>query len=379
MKRSLNPHLRLLVITLIMMSVISVPGCSRNGQPAENQGTVKAVKVITVTEKEQPGTLNYLGTVDAKELVKYSFKTPGQIGRIYVAEGESVAKGQKLAELDKTDLEFQLASAKATRDTAAANVTKAQNALEYASSLSEKTAELYKGGVVSEDAWAQIQLKRDTAASDLALANSQYANAQTDYDYKSTLLSNSTIYAEQAGYVVQKVFNENERVNAFTPIVIVRSGAQIVNIGVPQQELAQIKVGTQVNLAIDQEIAAGTISSISELPDETTRTYTAEITVPDKLFRLGSIAKVSVSIGSQNGIWIPFHAIFADGAENCVYVIKDERSFKRTVEILNVSEDKARVSGLTSGELLAISGMNNLDDGTRVQVLEQEQSDVQNN
>lgn len=360
-------------LLVILIMIMSAAGCNQTEkQDVDNQEQVKAVKVIKVTEAEKTSALNYIGTIGAKELVKYSFKMAGQIRKIYVAEGDKVNKGKKLAELDTTDLEFQLDSAKATMEMAAANVTKAKNALDYANSLYEKTVGLYNDGVVSKDAFEQVQLKRDIATTDFSQANSQYTNAQTDYNYKSELLNNSIIYVEQDGYVVQKVFNENERVGAYTPVIIVRSGAQMVNIGIPQQELSQITVGSKVNLSVDNDTAEGIITSISELPDVPTRTYKAEISVPDKTFRLGSIAKASVNIGNQNGIWIPMSSVFSDAGENCVYIIKDQRAFKRTVEIQNVSDDQVKVSGLANGELLAISGTNNLDDGTRVKVPDQE-------
>lgn len=354
----------LLIISLLIGSFCF---CGCDGREEQNaEGQVKAVKVMKVAAGENPVSLKYVGIVDAKELVKYSFKMNGQIKKIYVAEGDQVKRGDLLAELDTTDLDYQLSIAKSTLDTAKANVSKAKDAADYAESLYKKTESLYQNGVVPEDSWEQVQLKRNSSASDYLQAQSQYSSALTDYNYKSDLVSNSKIIAEQDGYVAQKVFNENERVGAFTPVIVVRSGAQVINIGIPQQELSKISVGSTAKVVVDGDSTQGTVTSISELPDETTRTYKAEITVSDKIFRLGSIANVSVDVGKQTGIWIPLTSIFSDGGENCVYVVKDQRAFKRTIEIQNVSDDQAKVTGLRDGELLVISGMNNLVDGIRV-------------
>jgi multidrug resistance efflux pump len=121
--------------------------------------------------------------------------------------------------------------------------------------LSERTDNLYKNGAVSKDAFDQVQLKKSTTESEYLQAKSQYAAARTDYNYKSDLLNNSAIYAQQDGYIAQKICNENERVGAYTPVIIVRSGSQIVNIGIPQQELAQIKLGFSAEVIVDEETA----------------------------------------------------------------------------------------------------------------------------
>ncbi len=361
------------LLFMLVIMIISTVGCSSTEKKAENNNDqIKAVKAIKVSEEENPISLNYIGTIDSKELIKYSFKVSGQIKTIFVEEGDQVNKGDRLAQLDTTDLEFQLAAAKATMDTAEVNISKARDAADYADSLSERTDNLYKNGAVSKDAFDQVQLKKSTTESEYLQAKSQYAAARTDYNYKSDLLNNSAIYAQQDGYIAQKICNENERVGAYTPVIIVRSGSQIVNIGIPQQELAQIKLGFSAEVIVDEETAQGIITSISELPDTSTHTYKAEISIPDKTFRLGSIAKVSVNIGDQQGIWIPLTAIFSDDGENCVYVVKNQRAFKRTITIQNIHEDQARVSKLKNGEILIISGMNNLDDGTRVKVQKQE-------
>ncbi len=348
------------------MLVINLSGCAKEEEAAESEPT-KAVKVITIAESQEPVALDYIGNIDAKELIKYSFKMAGQIKKIYVTEGDRIKKGQALAELDTTDLNFQVAAAKATMDTAEVNIKKAKASLTYNNSLYEKTNTLYESNAVAKDALEQIQLKKDVAASEYAQAKSQYELAKTDYAYKADLLNNSVLYSEQDGFVASKLFNANERVGAYTPVVVVRSIEQIVNIGVPQQELTRISIGSKATVTVDKEIAQGVVTNIAAIPDESTRTYVAEISVSGQTFSLGSIARVAIAIGQQKGVWIPMTAILSDG-ENYVYIVKDERVSKRIVEIQKVSNDKVLVTKLKQGELLVVSGMANLADGTKVQV-----------
>jgi len=359
----LNKYLLLLVTTILMLSIA---GCAKQEEAAKHDPT-KAVKVSIIAETQAPVSLAYIGNIDAKELVKYSFKIAGQVKQIFVAEGDKVKKGQAIAELDTTDLKFQVASAKATMDMAADSIKKAEAALTYNQSLYEKTKALYDSSAIDQDSLEQVQLKRDVSASELAQAKSQYELAKTDYAYKTDLLNNAVLYAEQDGFVASKLFNENERVGAFTPVMVVRSIAQIVNIGIPQQELARIAIGTKAAVKVDNATAQGVVSNIAAIPDESTRTYPAEIAVSGQTFPLGAIARVSIDIGRQTGVWIPMTAVLSDG-ENYVYTVKDNHASKRMVEVQKVSDDQMLVSGLIQGEKLVVGGMTNLTDGAKVQV-----------
>jgi RND family efflux transporter MFP subunit len=364
-----------ILILILLIAILAAAGRDSAEDGVDTDVQAKAVQVTEITESRNPVSLEYIGTVDAEELIRYSFKTAGQIKKIYVSEGEPVKAGEILAELDTTDLEYQQSASGDTKDTAAAVIQKAKDALDYANDLYIKAQSLYEDGAISKDYFDQIELKKNAAESDYQQALSQHAAAATDYAYKSDLLEDSVIYAGQDGYVAQKVAGELDRVGAYTPVLVVRSGMQVVNIGVPQQELAEVAIGSGATVDVDGEIAAGTVTRISELPDAATRTYNAEISVPDKAFRLGSIARVSIGIGNAAGIWIPLSSVFSDDGETCVYIVNGGRALRKTIEIQSIHEDQAMVSGLESGESLVISGMNHLDDGVLVKIQGQEQPD----
>lgn len=215
-----------MALLLIVMIVTSLTGCAKEAGTAQSpsqSSPVKAVRVQKAEAGKQAIALNYIGTVDSKEIVKYSFKVPGQIGGIYVKKGDRVGKGTKLAELDTQDLEFQADAAKAIMDTAELNIRKAEDALNYANSLYDKVNDLYQKGSVSKNQYEQVQLQKEVSESEYSQAKSQYEAAKTDYEYKAGLLEASVIYAEDSGTVIDNLFNENERVGAYMPVLAVRS------------------------------------------------------------------------------------------------------------------------------------------------------------
>lgn len=356
-----------LFLLAIIVTMSSFTGCSLNQSTTTENEQIKAVSVMEVKENQRAVTLDYIGTIDAEELVKYSFKLPGQINKIYVTKGDYVKSGDKLAELDTTDLAFQVEAAKATMDTAAENIAKAEASLHYINSTYDRMTSLYENGAISQDQFDQAQLKKEVSASEYAQAKAQYHAAKTDYDSKMENLENTTIYAKQDGYMVEKTLNENERVGAYTPVIIIRSEDQIVNVGIPQQELPKIYPGAEATVKVDDKVVPGQVTNIAQIPDETTRTYTAEIMIYDSTLMLGSIAKVSIAAGVQEGIWIPMTSLYSDG-DSYVFIINDGRAFRRTVTIQSNSDDQVLVTGLNPDDQLVVSGMDNLDDGVKVKV-----------
>ena len=353
---------------VMILMLVGATGCSKTETAATNE-QIRAVKVEEIQTSAKPVKLNYIGTLDAKEIIEYSFKSGGQIERVLVEKGDHVKKGDKLMQLDRHDLSYQVASARIAMQTAQVNVSKAQDSLTYTQSNLDRMSKLYAENALSKDTYEQLQLQAELEQSAFLQAQSQYESAESTYTYQLSLESDAAIYAEQDGIVVALAHEENERISANTAVISVQSLEEVINIGIPQQDLTNIKVGSKAEIDIDGKKAEGVIANLAEVPDPTTRTYEAEVTVSDKGFRLGSIAQVAIDIGQEKGIWIPIAAILSDGGEDYVYTVKDNRAFKKTIEIIKQAENKVMVKEVHSGEYVAISGMKNLDDGARIKIV----------
>lgn len=357
---------RFLVILISMSMILTLAACSKT-EEAIVEERAKAVKVKEVEVSENPVTLSYIGTVNSKDIINYGFKSDGRLGRVFIEKGDKVKNGDKLVQLDMQDLNFQLSAAKSTLDTAQLNIKMAEDALNYDKEIFTKMDNLYREGSISKDDYDQAKLKLDTSKTTYDQAKSQYETAKIDYEFKSSLIDDATIYANQDGTIVDIPYEKGELVPQGYPVVIARSVGQIVNVGIAQKDLSKIKVGTEAIIDVDGEKSKGKITNIAEAPDEASRTYNAEVTVEDKNFRLGLIAKIEFSIGNENGIWIPISVIMASG-EDYVYIVQDDRAFKRVVELGKIHGDTVLVNGINSGELIVVSGMKNLNDGSKVNI-----------
>lgn len=339
-------------------------GCT-TAKAAEPAGPVRSIQVQSLEEKSNPITQHYIGVVDAKDQIEYSFKSSGRLGELYVEDGQAIQKGDPIAKLDIQDLNYQADAAKATYAAAQLNITKAKEALDYDSNLLNSMKALYEAGSVSQDKLDQVTLKTDVSEATYNQALTQLNAAKADLNYKNGLLDDANIYAQADGTVIKAMYEIGELVPQGYPVVVQRSQSQVIKVGIPQKNLDDIQVNSTVHITIDDQTAKGTVTRIDEAPDRTTRTYMAEITVHDAEFHLGAIAEADIEVGQIHGIWIPIQALLSEG-EDFVYITDGERAYKRTVIPQDTSGMMVRVAGLEAGEQVVVSGMNNLSDGINI-------------
>ncbi|PAB58034.1 efflux RND transporter periplasmic adaptor subunit [Anaeromicrobium sediminis] len=358
---------RVCMVLISFVLLFSLTACSKASADL-NKERVKAVKVQEVKFEKRPVFLEYIGTVDSKETTKYGFKVNGKIERIMVEKGDTVKVGDVLVILEVKDLNFKMKGTKGVLDTARLNIGKVKDTLDYNRDYFKKIEKLYEENAASKDNYDKAKLQLDQNEASYLQAKAQYEKAKADYEYSINIIDDSTIKAKKDGVVLDVLVEENELIGAYYPAVVVRSESQVVNIGVSQSEIDEIILGKKARVDVEDNISEGIISNICEVPDENTRTYNTEVVVNNEKYRLGSIAKVSFPVGEEEGIWIPMTAIFSNG-EDYVYVIKEDRAFKRGIKIKNIYDNMMEIEGVKVGEIIAVSGMKNLDDGSKVKIV----------
>src|ERR1700677_855497 len=92
------------------------------GPASSSQATV--TRTATVAQGVVQSTVSGSGNVQAASQLNLGFKTGGTVTHIYVTQGEQVAQGQLLASLDPQSAEVTLEQAKASLQSAEANLAK---------------------------------------------------------------------------------------------------------------------------------------------------------------------------------------------------------------------------------------------------------------
>ncbi|GKT29712.1 efflux RND transporter periplasmic adaptor subunit, partial [Aduncisulcus paluster] len=100
------------LVGLCSILAFGTTGCT-TAKAAEPAGPVRSIQVQEIEETSMPITQHYIGVVDAKDQIEYSFKSSGRLGEIHVEDGQAVTKGDLIAKLDIQDLNFQAEAARA--------------------------------------------------------------------------------------------------------------------------------------------------------------------------------------------------------------------------------------------------------------------------
>jgi RND family efflux transporter MFP subunit len=320
------------------------------GLPATSQEALRPVKLMTVTSKDDVLARQFFGQVVARQTVQVS----GQVMEIPAVEGQSIEKGDLIAQLDLEP--FQLAL-----DQARLQENQARRTLERLEKLSGNTV----SQVTVDDANTQEGLAK------IAVRNAEYN------------LRHATLSAPFDALVATRNLDNFTTIATGTPVVRLHDMSELrIDIDVP--EVLFQRAGEDPNV----EIVAKFPTSDRLFPLQV-REFNAETSGIGQTFRLtfglappddmvilpGSSVTViaRLNLGTQETVSPPsavgaepdgatFVMVFVPEADGNVGTIK-----KTPVEISpNVNGDVLVTSGLNEGDEIVVAGVPLLSDGTRV-------------
>ena len=394
---------RILVIVAVLVLLVS--GCGNNTEKDKNS-VRKPVKVTEVKEETAVSELTYMGIVTPLEVKKLSFKSAGKIKDIEVSEGDKITKGQVLASIDTKDLGYSVEAAKAVKDAAKAqydkavngateediilaksNVSKAENAFTFAKDSYDRALKLYDAGGLSkhdlEGAKLELdireeelkaaktlltQIEKGAREEDLEILKAQISQADTDLNYKTSVIKDAVMKSDMDGYVMTLTSKPGELIGSGYPVIVLGSSTNIVKFGLSPDDAATIKIGDPIEIELSDKTYKGKITSIDQIMDEETRTFITKGEIENSDFPSGAIAKVRIPIGEYNAINIPLTCVMR-GNFDYVYVVEEEQAKKKQIELGAIKGDKVEVKGLAKGDMLIIEGMKKINDGDTVEII----------
>jgi HlyD family secretion protein len=229
-----------------------------------------------------------------------------------------------------------------------------------------------------EQAVAQAQAvfaKTQSPFTDQDLAAQQAAvdAAQAQLDMAQLALNETTVLAPVDGVISDRLVSPGALVNPQTPLVTLVPPALELVVSVEENALGQVATGQPVQLevaAFPGQTFGGTIKSISPTVDTRNRTSAIRIDPNDtnNKLRAGMFARLNIVTGAkQNVLLVPRTAIFtpAGGAGPMVLTIdNDGRIHKQPITLgLQDATFSEILTGLDNGQLVATSGLTNLNEG----------------
>jgi RND family efflux transporter MFP subunit len=347
MKTSLN--LATLLLTAILTATM-LAGCGKQTAPEADLPTPVRVKLASNGPSVPP--IDTSGVVATKHEMRLSFKMGGVVRRIYVQEGDVVKQGQRLAEIELTEVSSQVEQARQMADKAQRDLKRGEN--------------LYGDQVISLE---QLQDLRTQAA----MAAAQYSTAQFNLGY-------SVISAPRDGKVLRKLAEERELVAAGSPVLVFGESGRgyVVRAALADREIVNVKLGDKGEIRMDAfpgQPMTGTIVEIASAADERTGMFAIEVQFDSPPARLvsGLVTRLRLAPATDTPLltYIPMSALVeGDGDRASVFVIDGGKAQRREVRVAFITADSiALESGLATGEAVITDGALFLENGEAVEVI----------
>lgn len=321
----------------------------------QNKGADTALKMKTVTVSAIQDTLfeHYIdiqGSVDARENVDVSPQIPGVIKGIFVREGQSVSKGQTLAQLDDVVIR--------------AGIAELETQIELAKILYNKRANLWKQKIGSEVEYLNAKSQVEGLERKMSTMKEQLAQARIVSPI------NGTVDA-----VIAKLGDAGSPGNpAFR---VVNSSNLRVIASVAESFAGRVKTGDDVIITfpdINKEIRTK-IGFAAKVIDPVSRTIKVEVPLKaTKDVRPNMTAQMRiVDYKKKNAIVVPVRVVQYSLGKPYVITVKGEGSklqaMRRDVELGRTYNDKAEIkSGLQTGDRIITAGFQGLNDNDLVKL-----------
>jgi membrane fusion protein, multidrug efflux system len=343
-----------LVIALVFAFAALLAGCGSKGAPEAPKAT--PVRVQNASKGPSVPPIDTNGIVVTKHEMRLSFKLGGLVRRIHVQEGDVVKKGQRLAEIELTEVSAQVEQARQLAEKASRDLRRGEN--------------LYADQVISLE---QLQDLRTQAA----MADAQFKSAQFNLGY-------SVITAPRDGRVLRKLVEERELVPAGTPVLLFGESDRgfVVRAALADREIVNVQLGDKGEIRMDAfpgQTMTGTIVEVSSAAEERSGMFPIEVqfdTQPPRLVS-GLVARLRLTPTSEAPplTYVPMSALVeGDGDRASVFVLGQSKgqatAQRRDVRVAFITADSiALESGLQAGEAVITDGALFLENGEAVEVL----------
>jgi len=354
-----------LLLFLLLIIVSSLFSCGKGGKEDSNMEGRQPVpvKVAEVTRRDITRTLDLTGDIEPWQAVEVVPHISGKVAKIYVDAGDTVKKGDILAELDTEAAKLQLKQAEAGLAIAQANYNDAELNWKRMQNLSEK-------GTVSEQQYEKVKLAYDAAQAQLKQAKAALELAKYQLEV-------SVMKAPFDGVIASKNLNEGEIIN---PMMMMQGSKSVVTlidiskvkirVSVPDRYIKNISYGLPVYVTVDTypgKVFQAKIHTISPSANPLSRAFDVEVMVENSNYQLkpGMFARVNIAIEKrENTLSVPIDALVKEGSKTYVFVAENSVARKRRVTTGIREKDWIEViEGLKENERVITFGKKKLIDG----------------
>lgn len=363
---------------LLVLVLATLSGCDTKAQGKTTESEEAAATAKAAAEKAQKAAQavipvqaakahradisDYFETttrVVAERHVEVVAEGMGQCTSVHVEEGDTVKKGEVLAELNREEMEAGLEQARV-------NVQQTRYQM-------QKAKEQFEKGILSSFEAENARFMHEQAAAGLKL--------------QEVRIKNQTITAPIDGVVTRRNLQPGQMVAGGVPAFsIVDPASYILPISPPEKQLPHLSVGQQARVTIDSDEGREMLATVRRInpsvdPLSGTVKVTLDFSEADRAFlRESAFARVRLVLDTHaNAILVPKDVIIEENARRYLMVINEvpgengeaTKLVADRVEIQTGLEDKNHmevISGIDDNSRFVTLGHQTLKAGSQVSI-----------
>lgn len=341
---------------LCLGSALLLGACAK---PAPEAVPLPVALVTQAHASSRQAAHSYPGEVQARYETALSFRIPGKLHMRYVHLGESVHRGQLLAELDPQDPQSQLTAASAQLGAANAR-------LALAHATAQRNTAQARESLISASENEQSQASAQVAAADVQLASSQRDIAQHQLQY-------TRLVAEQDGIITSEDSETGAVLGAGQKVFGLAWGPQAdVVIDVPESRIAAITLHGKADVSLSgdpQQHWNAQVREVAQAAHPQARTYRVKLSLQNGATppKIGMTVLVTLAGSATTPlVEIPATALFHDTTFPAVWVLHpgNNQLQIRRVTVAAYGEHTVDLrSGLQAGETVLAQGVHTVSAG----------------
>lgn len=342
-------------VVVAIVAIIAVAVWAFSGGKKEQQISFDTAPVASANIQN---SITATGTIEPVTSVTVGTQVSGIVSKLYVDYNSVVKKGQVIAELDKTNLLSQLATAKTQLATA-------QSQLNYQTANYKRYQTLFQKGLVAADDYDNAKLSYRQAVEQVASAKEEVQRAQTNLGY-------ATITSPIDGVVLSKSVEEGQTVAAsFSTPELFTIAQDLTNMqvvaDVDEADIGDVKEGERVSFTVDaypDDTFEGTVKQVRQEATTTNNVVTYEVVISapnaDLKLKPGLTANVTIYTAERKGVLaVPSKALRFTPTKETVGKMK----------IVDVQGAKNKVWTIEGNSIVAHKVNIGMADGTNTQII----------
>ena len=288
--------------------------------------------------------------IEALREVEIVARVNGLLQGLLVEEGDIVAQGQVLAELDKSELKISLQENKAR--------------LENNRNLFERSKQMIEQELTSQEELDRARFNYETALA-------QYERAQLNLQY-------ATITAPFSGVITQRLVERGDMIRLNTVLFHLADTDKLrIRLHVPEKEMGRIFIANPVRIETEMlpgEYFGGVVEMIAPVVDPATGTIKVTVQVTEGLEKLkpGMFCSVYILIEThKDALVINRRALIPETEAAEVFIIDDSMVVHRRQLKIGITQGDTMevLDGLREGEQVVLVGQESLNEGTPVKII----------